>query len=113
MGFKMRIFAGIVATSFACPNGWTESSYDGEDSCWKLLAGTHNGSRAKQLCADEDATVPLPTSQGANDDLQAILTTLNANTAWIAITDSANEGTWLDFEGNAFGSGKGNSFQLA
>ena len=25
----------------------------------------------------------------------------------------ANEGTWLDFEGNAFGSGKGNSFQLA
>ena len=33
--------------------------------------------------------------------------------AWIGITDAAVEGTWIDFDGVAFGSGQGTGFTSA
>ena len=49
-------------------------------------------------------------SQNENNSLQTILGTMGLSTAWIGITDSASEGTWVDFDGNAFGSGARSAF---
>ena len=42
--------------------------------------------------------------------MTTILKAFGLNAAWIGITDSQGEGSWIDFDGKAFGQGAGSAF---
>merc|ERR1711974_206745 len=88
-----------TATDATCPGGYTMDA-DGQ-KCFILRKGQSSWSDANTRCQNEEDTgLAIITSANENTAVQTVVTSANGK-AYIGLTDSATEMTWLWTDGSA------------